>query len=688
MNQQMQTPKGLTLAAFAAHKSLPEEFLRGIGVSENPNKGGEVLIRSSSPSNALAERHRNRTGLNVADGIKWTQPNGGLIVPYGLWRLRDAEKLGHLVLVNGESDCWTLWHHGIAALGIPGAQMTKTLEAEHLARAQKIYIIKEPDVAGNTFVHGVARKLQEIGWQGEAFIISMPDGIKDPNELHKLDSVAFPAKFQELIDGAAPLSLSEGDNPSRGSKKEKEDNRSPVQILIDIAVAKCRFFHTSQAEAFAAIAVDDHVETWPVLSSTFKLWLQREFYLDQEGKVPNQENLQAAINHLQGRANFDGPTEEVFTRVAEIGEVIYLDLCDKKWQAVEITAKGWRVINNAPVRFRRTKGMQPLPEPETGGSLETFRKLLQISDGDDWTLLLAWMVQALRPRGPYPILCFQGEQDTAKTTTGRFVRGLIDPSKPPDRALPRNEEDFIIAASNSWIPSFDNLSGLQPWHSDALCRLSTGGGFGTRSFYTNSEEVLFDATRPLILNGIDQIAEREDLLDRCLIIRLEPIEHSKKRTIEDLTEQFNRERPEILGALLDGVSAGSSDYKLVRLAEMPRMAYFAVWASAAESGPGTEPSSFERAYKSFRVGAVREALDADPVAVALEAFMEYRESWKGTATSLLGELEGLVDDKVTKGKSWPKAPNKLSDRLDRWEVLFERWASTSGREQKAIKVLG
>ena len=62
-----------------------------------------------------------------------------------------------------------------------------------------------------------------------------------------------------------------------------------------------------------------------------------------------------------------------------------------------------------------------------------------------------------------------------------MLKKLIDPCAAPDRAGPRDERDLMIRARNGWVLAFDNLSKLPDWLSDALCRLSTGGGFSTRA---------------------------------------------------------------------------------------------------------------------------------------------------------------------------------------------------------------
>jgi hypothetical protein len=171
---------------------------------------------------------------------------------------------------------------------------------------------------------------------------------------------------------------------------------------------------------------------------------------------------------------------------------IYLDLCDEAWRALEIDSAGWRVIDTPPVRFRRTAGMLPLPKPVTGGSIEDLRPYLNMRSNTDFVLIVAWALAALRDRGPYPVLALFGEHGTAKSTLAKLLRALIDPNSAPLRALPREDRDLFISATNGHVLVFDNLSFLADWISDTLCRLATGGGFATRQLYTDQDEVLFE----------------------------------------------------------------------------------------------------------------------------------------------------------------------------------------------------
>ena len=125
--------------------------------------------------------------------------------------------------------------------------------------------------------------------------------------------------------------------------------------------------------------------------------------------------------------------------------------------------------------------MLPLPTPKTGGHIDGLREFVNVADKDQWVLLVAWLVAALRPQGPYPVLALLGEQGTAKSTTQELFRSLIDPNVAPLRAAPTDVRDVMIAASNGWCVCFDNLSSMEPWLSDCLCRLAAGGGFARAS---------------------------------------------------------------------------------------------------------------------------------------------------------------------------------------------------------------
>src|SRR5215217_3850929 len=310
--------------------------------------------------------------------------------------------------------------------------------------------------------------------------------------------------------------------------------------------------------------------------------------------------------------------------------------------------------------------MLALPVPEKAvGAERLLRAFLNIreDDHDSWYLLLAWLVQTLRPQGKFPILILQGEQGSAKSTVERLLKALVDPSIAPLRTTPRNEHDLYIAATSAWVVAFDNISNLQPWLSDALCRLSTGGGFSTRTLYENREQELFNAMRPVVLNGISDVATRPDLLDRAIILTLPRIEEDDRRPESEMWDDFDRCRPAIFGALLSAVSAALRELPHTKLEKLPRMADFALWATAAEGGFGWEPGTFLGAYTGNREEANDLALETDTVAGAVPKLMDGRDEWVGSATELWKALGENVDEQVKQTNAWPSAPHTLTSRL-------------------------
>src|SRR5262249_53324906 len=174
------------------------------------------------------------------------------------------------------------------------------------------------------------------------------------------------------------------------------------------------------------------------------------------------------------------------------------------------------------------------------------------------------------------------------------------------------------AAGSGHVLAWDNVSGLPPWISDTLCRLATGGGFAVRQLYTDEDEVLFDATRPVILNGIEDIVTRPDLADRAVFLTLEPIPEECRRPEAELWAAFEAERPRILGVLLDAVVEGLRRLPETRLPKLPRMADFALWVTACEAALWPA-GAFWSAYCGNRDEAAEGVIDADPIAAAVRA---------------------------------------------------------------------
>ena len=359
---------------------------------------------------------------------------------------------------------------------------------------------------------------------------------------------------------------------------------------------------------------------------------------------------------IEARALFDGPEHPVHVRVAGDDQRIYFDLADNDWGVVEITAHGWRIVTDTTVRFRRPKGMMALSMPERGGSIDELNEFLNIDPGSDgFVLLCMWMVAALRPIGPFPVLCLGGSHGAGKSYACRIIRSLIDPNESSLRAPPRGPHDLAISANNSLVYGLDNISEIRPWLSDCLSRLATGSGFSTRELYSDNEETLFSASRPVLLNGIGEVIVAPDLLDRTLRIDLDEIPKARRRTEKELMAAFQVAVPRIVGALLDGVVMGMRNIASTTLLELPRMADFACWSCACEPAMPWEPGTFIKAHGGSQRDADLVAIEANPVGTAIADLMSEQPGWAGTASELLDDLRRRDNQDLERPprKPWP-----------------------------------
>jgi hypothetical protein len=290
-----------------------------------------------------------------------------------------------------------------------------------------------------------------------------------------------------------------------------------------------------------------------------------------------------------------------------------------------------------------------------------LRHYVHVSDAS-YPLVLAWAVNALAATVPNALIDLHGEQGSAKSTSARCLRRLIDPAQPDLRGLPRDERDLVIAAHNNYVLGFDNLSGLDSRLSDAFCRLSDGSGFGTRRLHTDREEEVFSGARPILLTGIEPATTAADLLDRTYLVEAPRIvNHRGER---ELFAEFERDRPQLFGLLLDGVVSALAGLESVELAEVPRREDAARFAVAAEPGLGLPQGSIATALRSTHEQAVTFVTESSPFIQGVIDLVEECHLFTGTMKQLLHELDTRRVDTRARG-AWPSGPVAAGHALRR-----------------------
>ena len=458
-------------------------------------------------------------------------------------------------------------------------------------------------------------------------------------------------------------------SPANDEAKPSTGSQSQSTALVAIG-SQAELFHDRTGTTFARIEVGDHLEIWALGSKHFRRWLTHEYYKDH-GKVPKGEAVSAARGVLDGMAGFDGAEHELHNRVAWHDGAIYYDLADKGWRAVRIDAEGWRVVDRPPILFRRYAHQLPQVEPASGDAHRVL-EFLNVRPADQ-ILLLAWLVTAMVPDIPHPIPSFSGDKGSGKSMGQRVLRRLIDPSLVETLSFPRDKQELTQQLDHHYAPVYDNLDGLSWWLSDVLCRAVTGEGFSKRQLYTDDEDVIYSYRRVVMLNGINIVAQRPDLLDRSLLLGLERIPKGSRRPEAKLWREFDDARPSILGGVFDALSAAIRLHGTLDLPQLERMADFTEWAAAAAEALGYGKDAFLSAYAENIGVQTREAVEGNLVGATIIALMKTRSEWSGTPTDLLLDLEEVgVNERLLRrtqsgkvdNKGWPGAPHILSRRIN------------------------
>ncbi len=459
-----------------------------------------------------------------------------------------------------------------------------------------------------------------------------------------------------------------------GSTPRTAGGRDAASDLVALARADGVETFTYQGDPYVSLHVNGHVETHPLglRSPALRDYLLR-LYRSRHARLPGREAVAGAVEALAADARCGEVEHAVFLRVGALPDGrIAIDRGDASWTAIVVGAAGWEVVPH-PVRFRRPRSLLSLPMPEGGGSIDELWAFLNLGSPSDRYLVMVWLVAALRPVGPYGVLLFHGEAGTAKSTATKICRSLVDPSTAPMRHLPKDIRDLFVAARANRCLAFDNVSAIPRETSDAICQIASGGGYATRELYSDNDEVVLTAQRPVIITSVEEVARSGDLLERSLLVELHPISPENRRTEKRLWRDFEQARPRLLGSLLDLVASTERELPGVEIAAPPRMADFAELGVAVERAKGWPDGAFLRALEGSALEAADTALGGYPIVPTLVKFaseVDRREppAWVGSAAELLDELTSLSGkgpEDLRRLRDWPPNPGWLGRQLVR-----------------------
>ncbi len=378
-------------------------------------------------------------------------------------------------------------------------------------------------------------------------------------------------------------------------------------------------------------------------------------------KLPSKEAVAKAVEILEIQAIHSEIKKHPSVRLGQTYQGFEIDLGDDTNKVIQVTSEGYRVVEPT-IPFIRTPEMQPLCQPAIGSGFNEFFGLLSITDPNDKKLIIVWLLSSMRPKPPYFILLLLGEQGSSKSTTSTALKYILDPSDIPLRSLSNSERDLVINLNKRRVVCFDNLSKISDNMSDALCRASVGNGFSTRKLYTDSDEVVFKPQNPMILNGINNIIERQDLISRSIVIELPTIKPESRITEKEYYGRLEEIRPKVLGELLKHTCCSIANIDSTDITHTSRMADAELWVTAAEQSLEWEIGETSILLEVNQLAAIKYGLEAEPLSEVIIKFMNNRTStdpWEGTSTALLEAIGSDLENDI------PKTANTLSFRLGR-----------------------
>jgi hypothetical protein len=471
-------------------------------------------------------------------------------------------------------------------------------------------------------------------------------------------------------------SLKEGALKGKGGKDEET-------YLIELVLGPRggKTFMDDHGRPFISFILGGKPLLHQIEDEGFQVWLRSQAK-ESGRKFPSDTTIKNVVAYLKHNAQESGQVEHVYYRVAPWLDPttqenkILLDLGTPDQKYVEIGPKDWEIKGGTcPVHFHRQGGMRPLPTPKRDGSLRELQKLLNLKEEANFKKVVGWLLAALNPGIPYPVLVISGPEGSAKSTMARELRNLVDPHSTPVVG-PQKEENLILLAKTSWVVALDNLSYIPPGLSDLLCRLATGSGDIQRKFYIQNVALFSYVRRPLLLNGIPgEMVSRSDLLSRSLMVRLEPIKDTETRLESEVISSMEAARPRLLGALLTAVSAGLRNQATTKLARMPRMADLAQWVeSCVPVLPNWNREEFTNLLMRDREDQDAIILNDWPVFRYLKMILKDGGEFEDTVGGWLQDLDALRQEK-SKGPrpyGWPMSPRGLGTQLDRYHLALSR----------------
>lgn len=658
-----------------------EEVLKNLGLEISDlyadNSNGKQILHQETyiykDENSNVVYYKTRIDYGHKDkSFFFEQPNGNKTlqgahrVPYNLPNVLNFPAI---YFVEGEKCADILIKNGLAATTLDtGANSVWQDYYDDYFKDKEVIIIPDNDEAGLKYVKKILNNLSN------AKVMILPnlkekedvyDWIKSGHSVSEFESLPLLSKSEFLIKYFSDV--------QKSTRKDNYGKETEAEVIIRLVKQNEAFlFHDTENNLYAAVNLNNHREIRSLESKDFSVWLSGLYYKEKD-KPAKKESISQAISVLSAEAMYDcDEAIPLSNRVAKSDNAFWYSLSNSKWQAVKITADGWKIENNPPILFRQYRHQMPQVVPKNNGEIHKIFNYLNIKKYH--TLFLCWLVSCFVPDIPHAMPIFYGEKGAAKSTTCTLLKKLIDPSALETLTIQKNARSMAVNLQQHWFLPFDNVSKISEETSDTLCRAITGGGIQQRKLFSDADDYIFTFKKCIAINGINNVVERPDLLDRAILIELSRISEDKRKELSEIQKEFSNDLPYILGGILDILSRAIQIHPEVKLDKLPRMADFACWGYAIGEALGNLGQVFLDEYQENYDAQNTEIINNNIVATLTVTFMENKNSWTGRISDLLNEFIAFAPSLgiSTKEAGFPKQPNVLSRRLNELQSNLEK----------------
>lgn len=440
-----------------------------------------------------------------------------------------------------------------------------------------------------------------------------------------------------------------------------------------LSILKSYSYKNTEKGIFVYIETANGREEVPIKSDIFYSIIADDYQRYAEGKTVCVKTIKDCIFNFSGSILRNQPKISTRLRVnmTRDGSVIRIDIGDKEYHYIKITDKGWTLENDGDNYFTHHARQAPMPIPKRGGDITKIFKYCRVSKEME-TVFIAYVCSCFIDI-IHPCLVIQGKAGSSKSTMSKFLKMIVDPSVNNAPCLfPKNEREIKDVYNTNYFVAYDNLQRITNRQSDCLCSIVTGTQDIRRKLFTNFETCTSDLRQPIVLNGIKNIIANEDMMERSIILELQPIASKEKKSERKLMLDFQEDLPDILGGIMDILSETLSAYKPDTIPNPPRFIDFYEYGYyICESWKRGQGAEFCAAYTLLVEQQLKKFSYKLEFIELVKMFLEDEDNeYHGVMSELWNDLRNYEDMADYKGIV-PGSPNRLSREFRQHRADFE-----------------